>query len=205
MRDDIKIGATFPDYELPDHTDTPRKLSFLQGGDPMVLTLNRSVFCPKDRRQLMGLAAFYPEICVGYARLVTIIAENLIMTNDLRLGVGAFWPFLHDEKRIVAKDLDIAEYTSPAPHPMIPHTFVLEPGLKIHKIYNGYSYWGRPSTSELHADLREVTRKIRWDFDLGNPEVRAAWQRGEKERFSPYGKSYRQMFVRMAGEGDQFE
>jgi hypothetical protein len=23
MRDDIKIGATFPDYELPDHTDTP--------------------------------------------------------------------------------------------------------------------------------------------------------------------------------------
>jgi peroxiredoxin len=205
MRDDIKIGANFPDYELPDHTDTPRKLSFLQGDDPMVLTLNRSAFCPKDRQQLMGLAALYPQICVGYARLVTIIAENLIMTNDLRLGVGASWPFLHDEKRIVAKDLDIAEYTAPAPHPMIPHTFVLEPGLKIHKIYNGYWYWGRPSTSELHADLRDVTRKCRWDFDLGNPEVRAAWQRGEKDRFSPYGKSFRQMFVRMAGEVDQFE
>jgi peroxiredoxin len=205
MREDIRIGATFPDYELPDHTDTPRKLSFLQGDDPMVLTLNRSVFCPKDRQQLMGLAAFYPQICVGYSRLVTIIAENLIMTNDLRLGVGAFWPFLHDEKRIVAKDLDIAEYTAPAPHPMVPHTFVLEPGLKIHKIYNGYWYWGRPSTSELHADLREVTRKCRWDFDLGNPEVRAAWQRGEKDRFAPYGKSFRQMFVRMAGEVDQFE
>jgi len=105
VRDDIRIGATFPDYDLPDHTDTPRKLPFLQGGDPMVLTLNRSVFCPKDRRQLTGLAAFYPEICVGYARLVTIIAENLVMTNDLRLGVGAFWPFLHDEKRIVPQDL----------------------------------------------------------------------------------------------------
>ena len=88
---------------------------------------------------------------------------------------------------------------------MIPHTFVLEPGLKIHKIYNGYWYWGRPSTSELHADLREVTRKCRWDFDLGNPEVRAAWQRGEKDRFSPYGKSFRQMFIRMAGEVNQFE
>lgn len=127
------------------------------------------------------------------------------MTNDLRLGVGAFWPFLHDEKRSVAKDLDIAEYTAPAPHPMIPHTFVLEPELKIHKIYNGYWYWGRPSTSELHADLREVTRKCRWDFDLGNPKVRAAWQRGEKDPFSPYGKSLRQMFVRMAGEVDQFQ
>ena len=64
---------------------------------------------------------------------MTIIAENLVLTNDLRLG----W------------------------------------------------YWGRPSTSELHADLRDVTRKCRWDFDLGNPEVRAAWQRGEKDRFSP--------------------
>jgi peroxiredoxin len=50
MRDDIRVGATFPDYELPDHTDTPRKLSFLQGGDPMVLTLNRAVFWPKDLR-----------------------------------------------------------------------------------------------------------------------------------------------------------
>ena len=88
---------------------------------------------------------------------------------------------------------------------MIPHTFVLEPGLRIHKIYNGYWYWGRPSTSELHTDLRDVTRKCRWYFDLGNPGVRVAWERGENERFSPYGKSFRQMFVRMAGEVDQFE
>jgi peroxiredoxin len=80
MRDDIRVGAIFPDYELPDHTDTPRKLSFLQGDDPMVVTLNRSVYCPKDRQQLQALAAFYPQICVGYTRLVTIIAENLIPT-----------------------------------------------------------------------------------------------------------------------------
>ena len=39
----------------------------------------------------------------------------------------------------------------------------------------------------------------------GNPEVRAAWERGEKNRFSPYGESWKQMFVRMAGEVDQFE
>jgi hypothetical protein len=35
---------------------------------------------------------------------------------------------------------------------MIPHTFVLEPGLKIFKIYNGYWYWGRPTITELHMD-----------------------------------------------------
>ena len=133
---------------------------------------------------------------------MTIIAENLIMTNDLRLGVGAFWPFLHDEKRIVAKDLDIAEYTAPAPHPMIPHTFVLEPGLKIHKIYNGFWYWGRPSTSELHADLREVTRKMPLGFrpgECGDPRRLAA------RRKAPL-LSIRQIIqadvVRMAGEVD---
>jgi hypothetical protein len=37
MRTDIIAGAVFPDYELTDHTGTRRKLSDLQGPDPMVL------------------------------------------------------------------------------------------------------------------------------------------------------------------------
>ena len=66
---------------------------------------------------------------------------------------------------------------------MIPHTFVLEPGLRIFRIYNGYWYWGRPSISELHADLRELFRKIRPDFDLAAPGLREAWDRGERDAF----------------------
>jgi peroxiredoxin len=205
MRSDIQVGGAFPDYELSDQTGTKRKLSDLQGIDPMIVVLSRGHYCPKDRRQLRHLVDFYPELKVGYARLVTISTDNLLQTNEFRDGLGAQWPFLSDPGRKVQKDLDIPEYTDPDHNPMIPHTLVLEPSLKIFKIYNGYWYWGRPSTSELHADLREVTRKCRWDFDLGNPEVRAAWERGEKDRFSPYGKSFRQMFVRMAGEVDQFE
>ena len=38
MRSDIRPGGTFPDYALPDHTNTVRKLSELQGDDPLVLT-----------------------------------------------------------------------------------------------------------------------------------------------------------------------
>ena len=34
MRPDIVPGSVFPDYELPDHTSTLRKLSELQGDDP---------------------------------------------------------------------------------------------------------------------------------------------------------------------------
>jgi hypothetical protein len=36
MRTDILPGARFPDYVLPDQTGTPRRLSELQGQDPMV-------------------------------------------------------------------------------------------------------------------------------------------------------------------------
>ncbi|HXH65690.1 MAG TPA: hypothetical protein VNI81_00720 [Candidatus Limnocylindrales bacterium] len=51
MRPDIVPGAIFPDYELSDHTANRRKLSELQGQQPMVLVLSRESFCPKDRRQ----------------------------------------------------------------------------------------------------------------------------------------------------------
>jgi peroxiredoxin len=205
MRDDIVPGATLPDYELPDHTDTPRRLSLLQGDDPMILMLGRGIYCPKDRQQLHQLVQFSKECAVGFARIVTITTDSFIHLNDLRLGVGADWPFLYDRKRIIQQDLDIAEYTDTHNNPMIPHTLVLEPGLRIYKIYNGYWYWGRPSTAELHADLRDISARIRPDWRIDTPEMRAKWERGERDDFYPYGKSWKQVFVRMAGAVDQFE
>ncbi len=41
MRSDIVPGATFPDYELTDQRRQRRKLSELQGDDPMILILSR--------------------------------------------------------------------------------------------------------------------------------------------------------------------
>ena len=196
MRQDICEGATFPDYELPDHTGTRRKLSDLQGIDPMIVVLSRGHFCPKDRRQLRHLVEFYPELKVGYARLVTISTDNLLQTNEFRDGLGAQWPFLSDPGRKVQKDLDIAEYTDPDHNPMIPYTLVLEPGLKIFKVYNGYWYWGRPTIEELRRDLREITRHIRPDWDITTPALREAWQRDDKraEKFYPYGKTLAEVF-----------
>ena len=71
MRTDIVAGAGFPDYELADHTGKRRKLSDLQGSDPMILVLSRGGFCPKDRRQAEGLVRLHHEMEVGYSRLVT--------------------------------------------------------------------------------------------------------------------------------------
>jgi peroxiredoxin len=194
MRADIVPGAKFPDYELSDHASKRRKLSDLQGSDPMVLVLSRGAFCPKDRRQSENLLQLHREMEVGYCRLVTITTDNLLETNEFRTGVGAHWTFLSDAGRVVQKDLDIAEYTDPSHNPMIPHTIVLEPGLVVFKIYNGYWFFGRPTMEELRQDLRAVLKKCRPDWDISNPELKAAWQRGEKNRFYPYGKSYAQVF-----------
>jgi peroxiredoxin len=194
MRADIIPGAVFPDYELSDHTTTRRKLSELQGQHPMVLVLSRGGFCPKDHRQHQLLLQLHREMEVGYSRLVTISTDNIAETNEYRTGVGAHWTFLSDAGRRVQKDLDIAEYTDLTHNPMIPHTIVLEPGLVVFKIYNGYWFWGRPTLEDLRQDLRAVTKKCHPDWDITDAEHRAAWQRGETDRFYPYGKTYAAVF-----------
>ena len=73
---------------------------------------------------------------------------------------------------------------------MIPHTIVLEPGLIVYKVYNGYWFFGRATIEELRHDLRAVLQKCRPDWDITHPELRAAWARGERQRFFPYAKRY---------------
>src|SRR4051812_10898317 len=107
MRADIVPGGIFPDYELPDHENTPRKLSDVQGDDPMILTLARGHYCPKEHQQHLQLAAFYPQISVAYTQIATIASDTHHATQELRLSVGAQWPFFSDPERSVAQDLEI--------------------------------------------------------------------------------------------------
>ena len=160
----------------------------------MILVLSRGGYCPKDLRQAEGLVHLYREMEVGYARLVTISTDNMLTTNEYRTGVGAHWTFLADPGRKVQKDLDIAEYTDPEHNPMIPHVIVLEPGLVVFKIYNGYWFFGRPTIEELRQDLRVVLRKWRPDWDITKPGFKADWEKGARARFYPYGKTYGQVF-----------
>ena len=195
MRSDIVPGAVFPDYELPDHLGKHRALSQLQAGDPLVLVLARGGFCPKDRRQHEGLVQLHREMEVGYCRMVTISTDTLDETYEFRSGVGAQWPFLADPGRKLQKDLDIAEYTDPHHDPMIPHTLVLEPGLRVYEVYEGYWFFGRPTVEELRLDLRATLQRCRPDWQIGGAEQRAAWSKGEKAGFFPYGKSQVQILA----------
>ena len=197
MRADVVPSAVFPDYELPDHRGKHRKLSELQRDDPLVLVRSRGGFCPKGRRQHEGLAQLHREMQVGYCHLVTLSTDNLLETNEFRSGVGAQWTFLSDPGRKVQKDLDIAEYTDPTHNPMIPHTLVLEPGLRVYKVYNGYWFFARPTVEELRLDLRAVLQRCRPDWNIDSAEQRAAWAKGEKAGFYPYGKTQAQVLSEM--------
>jgi len=96
---------------------------------------------------------------------------------------------LSDAGRVVQKDLDIAEYTDPVKQSDDPHVIVLEPGLVIYKIYNGYWSFGRPTVEDLRQDLRTCYQEMPPDWDITTPETQAAWQQGRKELFYPYGKT----------------
>jgi peroxiredoxin len=76
MRSDSVPGAVLPDYSLPDHTGTVRTLGELQGRDPLILTLARGHYCPKEHQQHLELAANYPQIAVAYTQIVTISTDE---------------------------------------------------------------------------------------------------------------------------------
>jgi len=183
MRPELRAGERFPDYELADHDGKPRRLSRLQGANPMVLHLSRGSFDPKEHAFLRHLTAAAQDFRVAYTRIAVVSPDSQLALNEFRDAVGASFVFLADPERTVRDDLEIAEYTDPVDEPMIPHTLVLGPGLAIFKIYNGYWYWGRPTVDELHRDLREVLRATRDDFDLSVPGLRDAWERGDSGRF----------------------
>jgi peroxiredoxin len=103
MRSDIAPGGVFPDYELPDSEETPRKLSEMQGEDPLVLTLARGHYCPKEHQQHLELAAHYPKFAVAYTQIATIATDEHHELQEFRASVGAQWTFLSDPGRIVRR------------------------------------------------------------------------------------------------------
>lgn len=204
---DLQPGATFPDFTLPDHTRTQRRLSDLQGDQLMIVVLTRGFFCPKDRQHMLELVRFHPQLVVGYTQVVTITTDDWHTTNNYRQQTAASWPFLFDEDRKVQKKLGIKEYTDTQHDVMIPHTLILGRGLKVFRIFNGYYYWGRPSMSELHDVLRDLARQTYDDWDITDPDLRRKWEAGDKSAFYPYGEgsvSMHELMLEMAGAVDQY-
>jgi peroxiredoxin len=180
MSKGLEVGAVLPDFELPDDDGRRHRLSELQGENLMILQLGRGEHCPRERQQHRELVQFHQWCAVAFTELVTILPNNAHETNKLKITSGAYWTFLCDETLDVQESLDIKEYTDVHHPATVPHTLVLGPRLQIEKVYVGYWFWGRPSNHQLWADLQELTKRVKADYDPTVPAVRAEYERAQE-------------------------
>jgi peroxiredoxin len=176
MSQGLTPGDVFPDFTLRDENGVSHTLSELQGDDPMVLLLGRGEHCPRERQHQRELLRMHEWNAVAFTRLVTILPNDLHDTSRLKISTGASWTYLADEELEVQTALDIREYTDPHHAATVPHTVILAPGMVIDKVYVGYWFWGRPTPYQLWADLQDLLRRTKADFDPLAPEARAAWE-----------------------------
>lgn len=162
----LEPGQHFPDLELLDHTGRLRRLSEIANGDPVVLITSRGWWCPKEQRFFRGLVALQDEFEVAYSKLVVVTVDPPEVQAAFRAGLGARFLFLSDHERTYLDRLGLRETTDTVHHPYLPAAFTLRPDLRIHRAYNGYWYWGRPTAEELRRDMREISMQIRTDWVL---------------------------------------
>jgi len=161
----LEPGRLFPDLELTDHSGNRRTLSALAAGDPLVVHCYRGWFCPKERAFFARLCQFQQELEVAYSRLVSVSVEPPEVQAAFRAGLDARWTFLSDADRTALVQLDLQESTDTVHDPYLPTVFTLYPDRTIHRIYNGYWFWGRPTMEELRQDLRQISAAVRDDWE----------------------------------------
>jgi len=162
----VKHGAgdAFPDLDLPDHTGRARTLSEVMGGDPAALIFSRGWWCPKEQRYLRELTTLQDEFEVAYTRLVVVSVDAPETQAAFRAGLGARFTFLSDAERRWLPKLGLLEETDTLHHPYRPTVFTLFPDLRVHRAYDGYWYWGRPTMEDLRQDMRAISREVREGF-----------------------------------------
>lgn len=165
MRDDLVPGNPFPDLRLPDHTARERRLSELAAGQPLVLNFVRGWWCPKEQVRLRLLVSMQETIQREYGAIAVVTVDEPYVNGALRAGLGADFPFLSDEDRSVAGELDLLELTDAKHRPFLPFTFVLDSLLRIHGVWCGFWAVGNPTPDELRQALREITRREQPTFE----------------------------------------
>lgn len=165
MKPSLGPGRPFPDVELTDHAGNRRRLSGLTGGDPALLQFYRGWWCPKEQAFMRELVKLQREAEVAYTRFVSVSVDPAPVAAAFRAGLGARWTFAADEDRAVQRLLGLRESTDTVYSPYVPTVFTLLPDLTIHRSYDGYWYWGRPTLEELRHDFRAISSAVRPDWE----------------------------------------
>lgn len=166
MRDDLQDGCRFPELELSDHAGNLRSLRELVGGDPTLVHFFRGWWCPKEQTFFRNLVRLQDEVEVAYSRIVSISVDDPVVSSAFRAGLGVRWTFLCDTEHRYVDELGLRETTDTLHNPYHPAAFVVGPDMTIHRSWNGYWFWGRPTNEELRLAFREVTRAIRPDWEV---------------------------------------
>lgn len=173
MRDDLRPGNPFPDLRLPETTGKELALSEIAEEQPLVLGFVRGWWCPKEQVRMRNLVALQDEIQREYGKIAVVTVDEPYVNGAFRAGLGAHFPFLSDEKRAVAGELDLLELTDELHRPYLPLTFVLDSRLRIHRHWCGFWFWGNPTPEELRGALREIVRAEQPTFD-----PQSVWEAG---------------------------
>jgi peroxiredoxin/cold shock CspA family protein len=185
MTTNLQVNDQFPDIALPNHQNEVMRLShftrpslldkhlgFLDGY-PLILVFFRGFFCPRDQQQMRQLVEFQRELTVNYGKLVAVSADPPLVQAAFRAGLGAQWTFLSDERRVIIKQINILDETEGEyAYRAQPYTFILQPDLRIYKIYNGWYFvripqqeWENGVPSLGANGLPVAQGVVRW-FDL---------------------------------------
>jgi len=166
---ELAVGGQVPNFELLDHAGNQRRLSELVGGDPTVLHFYRGWWCPKEQAFFRRLLALQNDAEVAHSRILSVSVDLPLVNAAFRAGLGARWTFLSDPDRQVQTQLRLRETTDTLNDPYVPAVVVIGPDLRIHAVYNGDWYWGRPTLDELEKNLREISRSLRPDWEAPTP------------------------------------
>ena len=159
------IGKPFPDLRLPETTGRELALTQLAEGRPLLLAFVRGWWCPKEQVRVRGLVALQDEIQREYGRIAAVTVDEPYVNGAFRAGIGAQFPFLSDEDRAVARELDLLELTDEWHVPYLPFTFLLDMHLRIEGIWCGFWAWGNPTPDELRLGFRAITRREQPSFE----------------------------------------
>jgi hypothetical protein len=108
--------------------------------------------------RVKNLVEAQDELQREYGRIAAVTVDEPYVNGAFRAGIGADFPFLSDERRKFAEELDLLELTDELHRPFLPFTFVLDSNLVIRNVWCGFWYWGNPTVEELRLALRDITR-----------------------------------------------
>ena len=147
-----------------------------------MLAFVRGWWCPKEQVRVRGLVTMQDEIQREYGRIAAVTVDEPYVNGAFRAGIGAHFPFLSDEDRGVARELDLLELTDEWHLPHLPFTFLLDTHLRIARDLVRLLVVGQPDArTSCRLGFREITRaraaELRPAGGLGRPAASRAGRR----------------------------